>query len=65
MSKIYKVTLKTTNSLKDTAQNKWGKYLDVEDGVIYVLEQDIDYFFKNYNIKTIEYAGIFFSDKDN
>lgn len=60
MTKIYKVTLKTTNSLKDTAEGKSGKYLDLENGSIYVLEIDIDYIFKNYDVQTIEYAGIFF-----
>lgn len=60
MSKIFKVTLKTTNSNKDTAQGKYGKYLDVENGSIYILERDIDYIFKNYDVQIIEYTGIFF-----
>lgn len=64
MSEIYKVTLKTTNSLKDTAESKRGKYLDVEKGVIYILERDIDYIFKNYDVQIIEYAGIFFERSD-
>ena len=60
MSKIYKVTLKTTNSLKDTAEGKCGKYLDVENETIYILEKDIDYIFKTYEVKVIEYAGLLF-----
>ena len=64
MSKIFKVTLKTTNSNKDTAQGKCGKYLDVEKGAIYILERDIDYIFKNYDVQIIEYAGIFFERSD-
>ena len=64
MNKIYKVTLKTTNSLKDTAESKRGKYLDVEKGVIYILERDIDYILKNYDVQIIEYAGIFFDRSD-
>ena len=64
MSKIFKVTLKTTNSNKDIAQGKCGKYLDVENGVIYILERDIDYIFKNYDVQIIEYTGIFLERSD-
>lgn len=59
--KIFKVTLKTTSALRDFAENKEGKGgLDVERGEIYVLEKDIDYIFKNYDVEIIEYAGLFF-----
>lgn len=37
MNKIFKVTLKATNGLRDTAQGKDGKYLGIENGTIYVL----------------------------
>lgn len=57
---IFKVTLKTTNALRDFAESKEGKGLDVERGEIYVLEKDIDYIFKTYNVEVIEYAGLFF-----
>lgn len=58
--KIFKVTLKTTNGIRDTAEGKDGKYLGVENGVVYVLEKDIDYMFKTYDIEIIEYVGLFF-----
>lgn len=58
--KIFKVTLKTTNALRDFAESKEGKGLDVERGEIYVLEKDIDYIFKTYDVEIIEYAGLFF-----
>ena len=58
--KIFKVTLKTTNGLRDLAEGKEGKSLAVEHGEIYVLEKDIDYIFKTYNVEIIEYAGLFF-----
>ena len=64
MNKLYKVTLKVTNASKDTAQGKCGKYLDVEKGVIYILERDIDYMFENYDVQVIEYIGIFFERSD-
>lgn len=60
MKKIYKVTLKTTNALKDTAEGNNGRYLDLENGIIYILEKDIDYIFKTYNVEVIEYMGLFF-----
>ena len=59
IDKIYKVTLKTTNGLKDTAYGKDDKYLDVENGVIHILGKDIDYMFKNYEVQSIEYIGLF------
>lgn len=58
--KIFKVTLKATNGLRDAAQGKDGKCLEVENGEIYVLEKDIDYIFKTYDVEKIEYAGLFF-----
>ena len=58
--KIFKVTLKTTNALGDFAESKEGKSLVVEHGEIYVLEKDIDYIFKTYDVEIIEYAGLFF-----
>ena len=60
MNKIFKVTLKTTNGLGDAAQGKDEEYLEVENGTIYVLEKDIDYIFKTYDVEIIEYAGLFF-----
>lgn len=60
MNKIFKVTLKTTNGLRDTAQGKDGKCLEVENGAIYVLEKNIDYIFKTYEVEIIEYAGLLF-----
>ena len=60
MNKIFKVTIKATNGLGDTVQGKDGKYLEVENGTIYVLEKDIDYIFKTYEVEIIEYAGLFF-----
>ena len=60
MNKIFKVTLKATNGLRDAAQGKDGKYLGIENGTIYVLEKDIDYIFKTYNVEIIEYVGLFF-----
>lgn len=58
--KIFKVTLKTTNALRDFAEGKEGKSLIVEHGEIYILEKDIDYIFKTYNVEIIEYVGLFF-----
>ena len=58
--KIFKVTLKTTNGLRETAEGKDKKYLRVENGVVYVLEKDIDYMFKTYDVEIIEYVGLFF-----
>lgn len=58
--KIFKVTLKTTNALRDFAESKEGKSLIVERGEIYILEKDIDYIFKTYNVEIIEYVGLFF-----
>lgn len=58
--KIFKVTLKTTNGLRDFAEGEEGKSLVVEHGEIYALEKDIDYIFKTYDVKKIEYAGLFF-----
>lgn len=58
--KIFKVTLKTTNALRDIAEGKDGKYLGVENGAVYVLEKDIDYMLQTYDVEIIEYAGLFF-----
>lgn len=58
--KIFKVTLKTINGLGDKAEGKDGKYLDVENRTVYVLEKDIDYMFKNYDVEIVGYAGLFF-----
>lgn len=62
---IFKMTLKATNGLKDAAQGKDGKYLEVEDGTIYVLKKDIDYIFKTYDVEKVEYVGIFFEKGEN
>lgn len=58
--KIFKITLKTTNALRDFADSKEGKGLVVEHGEIYVLDKDIDYVFKTYNVEVIKYMGLFF-----
>lgn len=60
MNKIFKITLKTTNELRGTAQGKDGKYLKVENGTIYILEKDIDYIIKTYEVEKIEYVGLLF-----
>lgn len=60
MNCIFEVTLVTTNSLESAAQGKDGKYLEVENGKIYVLQKDIDYIFENYAVKKVEYKGLFF-----
>lgn len=65
MNKIYKVTLKSTNALKDTAEGKDGKYLNIENGTIYILDKDIDYIFKTYDVEVIEYMGLFLERSDN
>lgn len=58
MNKIFKITLKTTDGSRDKAQGKDGKYLKVENGTIYILEKDIDYIIKTYEVEIIEYAGL-------
>lgn len=59
-NKIFKVVLKTTNALKNTSFGKNNKYLEVENGIIYILGKDIEYMFENYEIQSIEYIGLFF-----
>lgn len=58
--KIFKVTLKTTNALGDFAESKEGKSLIIKHKEIYVLEKDIDYIFKTYEVEIVGYAGLFF-----
>lgn len=59
--KIFKVQLKTTNALKDSASDKQGKnYIDVEFGNIFVTENDIQYIMQNYDWEVIEVAGILY-----
>ncbi len=60
MNKIFKITLKTTNGWGDTVQGKDGEYLKVENGTIYILEKDIDYIIKTYEVEIIEYVGLLF-----
>ena len=61
MNKIFKVNLKKTNAFGDTAQNQLTKkYIDVENGDIFVLEKDIEYVFANFDVRKIEYVGLFF-----
>lgn len=64
MKKIFKVTLKTTNALKDTAQDKIekGKYLELENGAIFVQERDLNEIFEHYNVEVVEYMGLFYDD---
>lgn len=57
---IFKVTLKTTDVLRDYAEGKDGKSLNLENGEIYVLRKDIDYIFETYDVEKIEYVGLFF-----
>ena len=64
MNNIFEVTLKTINGLRDTAQGKDRKYLDIEDGKIYVLQKDIGYIFENYKVEKIEYKGQFFREQE-
>ena len=64
IDKIYKVELKTTNALRNYACGKDNKYLDVEDGVMHILGKDIDYIFKNYEVQSIEYMGLFFERRN-
>ncbi len=51
MNNIFEVTLEAINGLRDTTQGKNGKYLEIEDGKIYVLQKDIGYIFENYKVK--------------
>lgn len=62
MKKIFKVTLKTTNALKDATQDKIqeGKYLELENGVIFVQERDLNEIFEHYNVEVVEYMGLFY-----
>lgn len=62
MKKIFKVTLKTTNALKDAAQDKIreGKYLELENGAIFVQERDLNEIFEHYNVEVVEYMGLFY-----
>ena len=62
--KIYKVELKTTNALKNTAEGKCGKYLEVQNSTIYIFEEDINYMIQNYEVLSIEYIGLFFKQKE-
>ena len=58
---IYKVKLSTTNALKNTTCDKYGRnYITVEDGYIFVTKKDIKYVTDNYKWLSIEIAGILF-----
>ena len=64
MKKIFKVTLKTTNALKDATQDKIQeeKYLELENGAIFVQERDLNEIFEHYNVEVVEYMGLFYDD---
>jgi len=58
---ICKMKLKTTNALRDTASDIYGKnYIGLENGYIYVTEDDIEYVMKNYEWETVEVVGILY-----
>lgn len=58
---IFKVKLKTTNALGNSAYDKQGKnYIDVESGNIFVTENDIQYIMQNYDWEVIEVAGVLY-----
>ena len=58
---LFKVKLETTNANNDTAlDEKNNKYIDVQDGYIYVTKRDLDYIMENYKWETIEVVGIIF-----
>lgn len=58
---IFKVLLKTTNGLKDTAKDKkYGNYIDVENGFIYVTEKDLQYVIKNFDFEVVERVGLIY-----
>lgn len=59
--KIYRVTIKTTNSLQDAVYSeKTKKYIDVRDGVVYVSERDLKYVMDNYPFVSIEEEGLIY-----
>lgn len=64
MKKIFKVTLKTTNALKDATQDKIQeeKYLELENGAIFVQERDLNEIFEHYNVEVVEYMGLFYDN---
>lgn len=58
---LFKVKLETTNANNDTAwDEKNNKYIDVQNGYIYVTKRDLDYIMENYKWETIEVVGIIF-----
>ena len=58
---IFKMKLKTTNALGDTSSDIYGKnYIDLENGYIYVSEDDIKHVMKNYEWEIIEKVGILY-----
>ena len=58
---IYKILLKTTNGLKDSAQDKINnKYIDVDNGYIYVSQRDLEYVMKHFEWESIEAVGLIF-----
>lgn len=59
MREIYKVKLETNNVLENCAVGKDRTSIRVEKGIIYVEKKDVDYIFRNYNVRAVEYMGIF------
>lgn len=59
---IYKVLLKTTNGLKDTARNKVNEhnFIDVDNGYIYVSQRDLEYVLEHFEWQSIEVVGLLF-----
>ncbi len=59
---IYKVLLKTTNGLKDSACDKINEhnYIEVDNGYIYVSERDLKYVMEHFEWQSIEVVGLIF-----
>ncbi len=59
--KIYRIKFETTNALNNATCDKEMKhYIDLNNGEIFVAENDLDYIIKNYNILSIKYEGYLF-----
>lgn len=66
MKRIYEVTFQEcSNSMKDTVWDKDGdEYLDVEDGKLIVVEEDLSDMYK-YKPSEIKYIGRLYERKVN
>lgn len=59
--KVFKVQVETTNGLKNTTfDKKHNKYIDAQDGYIYVTQRDIVYVMDNLEWKSIKDVGFLF-----